>query len=134
MLPLVRHAPPLPLVSICIPTYNGGNYLRSAVDSALAQTYPHVEYIISDDESSDGSVEEAITTIRSAGVPFTFARHRRSTAPENWNQCIRLARGSYVKFLCQDDLLDPACVEHLMNVALEDPDVGLIFSIRRTVV
>ena len=38
-----------PLVSICIPTFNGSKYIASAIESALEQTYPNIEIIISDD-------------------------------------------------------------------------------------
>ena len=44
-----------PLVSIVITNYNYGRYLRAAIDSALAQTYPHVEVIVVDDGSTDDS-------------------------------------------------------------------------------
>jgi len=46
-----------PLVSICIPTYNGNEFIREALKSALAQTYSNTEIIISDDRSSDGTVK-----------------------------------------------------------------------------
>ena len=45
---------PNPKVSIVIPVYNGANYLREAIDSALAQTYPHLEVIVVNDGSNDG--------------------------------------------------------------------------------
>ena len=43
-----------PTVSIVIPVYNGANYLRAAIDSALAQTYPDIEIIVVNDGSDDG--------------------------------------------------------------------------------
>ena len=45
----------LPLVSIVINNYNYERFVREAIDSALAQTYPHTEVIVVDDGSSDGS-------------------------------------------------------------------------------
>ncbi len=49
-----------PLVSIVIPVYNGSNYLREAIDSALAQTYDNIEILVINDGSNDNGATEAI--------------------------------------------------------------------------
>ncbi|MBO5570669.1 MAG: glycosyltransferase, partial [Clostridia bacterium] len=50
----------LPKVSIVIPVYNGANFLREAIDSALGQTYPNIEILVVNDGSDDGGETESI--------------------------------------------------------------------------
>ena len=47
----------LPLVSICIPTYNSARYIRTTVNSALCQDYPNIEVIVCDDGSTDNTTD-----------------------------------------------------------------------------
>ena len=49
-----------PLVSIVMPVYNGSNYMREAIDSALAQTYSNIEVIVVNDGSNDDGKTDAI--------------------------------------------------------------------------
>ena len=49
-----------PLVSIVIPVYNGSNYLKEAIDSALAQTYKNIEILVINDGSNDANKTEKI--------------------------------------------------------------------------
>jgi glycosyltransferase involved in cell wall biosynthesis len=125
---------PAPLVSVCIPTYNGMPHLEQALASALAQKYPNIEYIVCDDESTDGSFEVATSTLRAAGVRYQVQRHLRSTAPANWNACVDVAQGAYIKFLLQDDLLRPSCVTRMVDIAAADPGIGLVFAPRDLIV
>jgi hypothetical protein len=65
---------------------------------------------------------------------YVIARHERITAAANWNACVRLARGTFIKFLFQDDLLAPTCIERLVRCALAHPHIGLVFSPRDVIV
>lgn len=49
-----------PFVTIVIPVFNGSNYLKEAIDSALAQTYKNLEILVVNDGSQDGGLTEAI--------------------------------------------------------------------------
>jgi len=94
-----------PKVSICIPVYNSAAYLTAAVESALVQEYDNFEILIVDDGSTDGSAEIAAGFAeRSSLVRFVANTINIGMVP-NWNRCMELARGEYIKFLFGDDLL-----------------------------
>lgn len=126
----------LPKVCICIPTYNGEAYLDSAISSAVAQTYPNIEIIISDDCSSDRTVAIATAWQTNSPFPITLLQHERFGLVENWNYCVQYIQNQtpspskYIKFLFQDDLLAANCVARMVEVAEQDDQIGLVFSRR----
>ncbi|WP_445240669.1 glycosyltransferase [Microcoleus vaginatus] len=119
-----------PKVSICIPTYNGEAFIGEAINSALAQTYPNIELIISDDGSTDETVAIAQSFQSQTSVDFRIILHRNYGLSQNWNFCISQAKGQYIKFLFQDDLLAPECIEKMVAVAQQNPEIGMVFSPR----
>ena len=120
-----------PLVSICIPTCNGERYLEEALRSAFAQTYPWLEIIISDDGSNDGTLSIIERLKREAPMPLTMHHHKPAGIGANWNHCVQQATGTYIKFLFQDDLITPDCVQRMVDLALTDDEVGLVYCRRR---
>src|SRR5437588_8649459 len=92
-----------PLVSVCIPTFNGGRFIDAALSSALAQDYPNVEVVIVDDASTDDTVSR-LRTAEGAGVRV-FCHARRRGHNMTWNETIERAHGALIKFLHQDDQL-----------------------------
>ncbi|WP_413165853.1 glycosyltransferase [Capilliphycus salinus ALCB114379] len=120
-----------PLVSLIIPTYNGETFLAEAINSAISQTYRDLEIIISDDGSSDKTLEIAKSFQHKTPVPFQILAHSNYGLVENLNFSISQARGKYIKFLFQDDLLEPNCIETMVHLAEQNPEIGLVFSPRR---
>jgi predicted O-linked N-acetylglucosamine transferase (SPINDLY family)/glycosyltransferase involved in cell wall biosynthesis len=121
---------PQPLVSICIPTYNGEAFIAEAIQSAIDQTYPNIEIILSDDGSTDKTVAIAQSFQSQTTADFRIVLHRNYGLSQNWNFCISQATGEYIKFLFQDDFLAPECIEKLVAVARQDSEIGLVFSPR----
>lgn len=119
----------IPLVSVCIPTYNGARWIAPALQSALAQTWPCLEIVVVDDASTDATAAIA-RSVADSRVRVVVNDRNHGLVP-NWNRCFRLARGSYVKLLFQDDLLHPECVEEMARLALEDERIGLVFAPRK---
>lgn len=94
-----------PLVSIVIPVYNGSDYLREAVDSALAQTYPDVEVLVVNDGSDDGGATEAIAL--SYGGRIRYFRQENGGVASALNLGVREMRGEYFSWLSHDDVYLP---------------------------
>lgn len=124
------HFKDIPLVSICIPTYQGEKFIKEALSSVLSQTYPHIEIIFSDDASTDKTVEIAKLFKEKSSVNFNIIIHKQYGLVHNWNFCVSQAKGKYIKFLFQDDLLEPDCVEQMVKLAEQNEHIGLVFSPR----
>ncbi|MGM0456178.1 MAG: glycosyltransferase [Cyanobacteriota bacterium] len=122
---------PHPLVTVCIPTYNGEKFLSEALASVSEQTYPNLEILLSDDSSEDGTLDQLKAFAATSPHPCRIYHNPQRGMVNNWNFCIQQARGMYLKFLFQDDRLDPDCIRKLVNLAQTDADLGLVFCARR---
>jgi glycosyltransferase involved in cell wall biosynthesis len=122
-----------PPISICVPVYNGANWLRHAIESTLAQTCSDFELLIVDNGSRDES--RRIAEEYAERDPRVRVEHFGDTvsAIANHNRCLSLARGSLLKFLHHDDTLRPDCLERMAAIFDEEPAVGLVFSRREIV-
>lgn len=91
----------LPLVSIIIPCWNGEQHVAQAVESALAQTYPHKEVIVIDDGSTDGT----LNVLRSFGDRIRWESGQNRGACAARNRGAEIASGAFFQFLDADDVL-----------------------------
>ena len=104
-----------PRVSICIPTYNGRQHLKDCLASVRAQSFQDFEVLICDDQSSDGTLDFA-RELAQGDKRFRFISNAsRFGLVGNWNNCIAVSRGDWIKFVFQDDIITPTCVEKLLK-------------------
>jgi len=119
-----------PFVSVITPFYNIAPYVAECIESVLAQTYRNFEYIIVDNQSTDGSgaIAEAYAA-RDSRIRFVRADVHR-TQIQNYNYAIQLAspESRYIKFALGDDWLYPRSLEELVGVADANPTIGLVSS------
>lgn len=94
------------LVSVVIPCYGQAHYLGEAIESVLAQTYPHLEIVVIDDESADNASRIAA---RYPGV--RCVREGNSGMAGARNVGIRCSNGDFLVFLDSDDRLLPDAIE-----------------------
>lgn len=119
------------LVSVCIPTYNGAKYLPEALDSIIQQTYKNLEIVFSDDESTDYTLSIIEEFKNSVDFPVRVVTHSPSGIGSNWNNCLKNAEGEFIKFLFQDDILYPECIEEMIEAITQQKDIVLVASKRK---
>ncbi len=130
-----RAAAPRPLVSVLIPAYKPAHF-GEALGSALAQTWPRLEIVVGDD-SPDDTIARLVAAARGRLRPGQELRHIRNPGTiggrANYLQLFAEARGQYVKYLNDDDLLAPDCVERMARVLMRHHRVTLVTSYRRLI-
>lgn len=120
-----------PLISICLPVFNGEDYLASALESILNQSERNFELLVADDCSSDGSFAIAEKFARLDRRVKAWRNHERRGLFENYNQCLLNSRGKYIKPMAQDDLLLPDMLSKCVEVLEARPQVALVSTRRR---
>jgi len=111
-----------PLVSIIIPVYNGENYLKQAIDSALAQTYRNIEVVVVNDGSTDEGATERVTL--EYGNRVRYIAKPNGGCASALNRAVQEARGDYISWLSHDDLLAPAKLERQIAFLAQQGDPG----------
>ena len=109
----------VPTVSIAIPTYNRIFYLRKAIQCALAQTYPHIEVIVSDNASSDGTADY-VSSLPDPRLVF-FRQQTNLGMAGNWDACLERATGELFLLLSDDDDLEATAVEEMVSGLVNAP-------------
>ena len=123
-----------PLVTIGLPVYNGLPHLRAAVDTLLAQTYPNVEIIVSDNASTDGTGDYC-RALAEVHPRVKYFRNATNVGPgENFRLVLERARGEYFMWASHDDKWNATYVAALAGALATAPAAVLatpaVFHIR----
>lgn len=111
----------LPLVSIIIPVYNGSNYIKEAIDSALEQTYENIEIIVINDGSTDDGATEKIAL--SYGNKIKYFHKENGGVSSALNLGIQKMQGKYFSWLSHDDKYDCDKIKLQVEAVLNDENV-----------
>lgn len=111
-------------ISVIIPAYNGAGFIRTAIDSALAQTFSPMEIIVVDDGSKDNTADIA----ESYGGPVRVVRKKNGGPASARNEGARLATGEWLALLDADDQWLPTKLERQLRFT-QDPSVGAVHSL-----
>lgn len=117
-----------PLVSIVIPVYNGSNYMREAIDSALSQTYKNIEVIVVNDGSNDGGETERIAL--SYGERIRYVSKANGGVSSALNEGIKNMRGEYFSWLSHDDAYSPDKVRRQVELLRGHSSAAALCSIK----
>lgn len=123
-----------PLVSILVPNYNYGKYLRQCFDSILEQTYENYEVIFRDNHSTDNSFDIAMEyyhKFTDRGIYFSIHRNRVNLGSDkNSAQCQADARGEYTYTLASDDAIAPTFIEKCVDILENNRNVSMVITER----
>lgn len=104
-----------PLVSVIVITYNSGNFVTETLNSIKSQTYRNIELIITDDCSTDNTIEECRKWIAENYRRFIkcdiITVEKNSGIPANCNRGLYKSKGIWIKYIGGDDLLTEDCIE-----------------------
>ncbi len=103
-----------PLVSIVIPVYNGENYMREAIDSAINQTYSNIEIIVVNDGSTDNTEQIALEY----GEKIRYFSKENGGVSSALNLGLKEMNGEYFQYLPHDDLILPDKIEKQINAVI----------------
>lgn len=116
----------LPLVCICVPTYNVAATVRETLESILAQTYSNLVVHVSDNASTDDTLR-VVSSITDSRI--TIHRQEKNIGAEgNFTKCLQLATGKYTAIFHADDLYEPEMVAKQVEFLEGHPDVGAVFT------
>lgn len=116
-----------PLVSVLIPTYNRQDFILECINSALNQSYKNIEIIISDNCSTDQTLDICKAAGQKDSRIKVVSTGTNVGPVANWLNCFNNSSGQYIKLLFSDDLLAKDCIERMVP-AIQDPEVGFVYS------
>jgi glycosyltransferase involved in cell wall biosynthesis len=117
--------------TVAIPIYNRIDMIDSTLKSVIEQDYPDLEILLIDDCSEDGVWEK----LHSYNEPrIRLVRNETNVGLfANFNRCLNLSRGQYIRILCNDDRLQPGCIRRECDFMDANPNVALLNSAAKIV-
>jgi glycosyltransferase involved in cell wall biosynthesis len=116
-----------PLVSICIPVFNGEKTIAKTIDSILNQTYKNIEIVIVDNRSTDSTVK-IVQEFSDSRIQLILNDTHLPCAEYNWNRCFQHARGEFMAIFHADDIYLPRMISRQVETFRKYPGIGCIFT------
>ncbi len=103
-----------PKITIIIPVYNGSNFIKKAIESAINQTYKNIEIIVVNDGSTDNGKTEKI--VKTFDDKIKYINKKNGGVASALNEGIKNATGDYISWLSHDDEYLPQKIEKQIDV------------------
>lgn len=113
------------LVSVIMPCYNDGKYIKEAIESVKNQTYSDWELIVIDDGSDDEETVKIIESIEDDRITVLHTEHLRPAGARNYG--IKNAKGKYILPVDSDDKIDPTYMEKAVKIIESDEKLGVVY-------
>lgn len=110
-------------LSVVMPSYNHAHFIRESIESVLSQEYPHIQLLVMDGGSTDGTVD----ILKSYGAKLQFVSAKDRGQSDAINKGFSRVDGDIVCWLNSDDLFTPHAVNVVMNIFAEHPDVDYVY-------
>lgn len=123
----------VPLVSILLPTRDRWDYFRIAFQSAIGQTYPHIEVIVSDNSTNPETANLIAKFVAKYPQAKYFRTNGKLEAMDNFQNCIVNSTGEMLSFLMDDDIYALNKVEVMANIIAKNPNITLVTSYRQII-
>jgi glycosyltransferase involved in cell wall biosynthesis len=122
-----------PTISVCLPTYNGDKFVAAAIESVLNQTFGGFELLVGDDGSKD-STRDILEKYAQSDSRVKLTLHKQNLGyMRNSNFLLGQCQGKYTKTFAQDDLLEPGCLQQMLDVFEQRENIRLVTVSRRNI-
>ena len=107
------------LLSVVIPTFNGARHIHTCLSSVLSQPIENLEVVVAD----GGSTDDTVSIVRSFADDRVRVVEAEQRIPieRNWTQACELSHGTFVKLLCQDDVISVGALAHQRELLIQNP-------------
>jgi glycosyltransferase involved in cell wall biosynthesis len=117
-----------PLISMMMPVFNGQNFIRHSIEALLRQDYENIELIILDNLSTDDTRIICEEYAKQDSRVRYICDETPCISHEAANRLIKYVNGEYCMIACDDDLYAPGYVRKMLDVLLEDGNIGMAYS------
>lgn len=121
------------LVSVCMPTYNQGEFIEEALCSLIDQTYGNLEIIVGDNASTDDT-EKIVRKLMEKDDRIIYIKHEKDIGViENFNFLVKKSSGRYIKHAFSDDVYMPTLIEEELNFLERNKDSAGVFTFKQDI-